>query len=484
MNKSQFRKQQINERVTQATAEAVAARTKDSFQNFAAQVGQGTGNLAEQGKYGFGLQSRNRINLEAAYRSSWICGLAIDVVAQDMTRAGIDLQASELDPEDAGKIHQAVERMRIWAQLCNSVKWSRLYGGSIAVMLIDGQRPETPLNLSTIRQGQFKGLLVLDRWQITPSEDVVEVYGPDLGMPESYLVQQNAPALRNQRVHHTRVIRFEGLELPYQQKQTENGWGQSVLERLWDRVTAFDSTTDGAAQLVYRAHLRTLKVKNMRALVGTGGAALKGLTAQLEFMRLYQRNEGVTAIDGEDEFETHSYTFAGLDNILMQFGQQIAGATQIPLVRLFGQSPAGLNSTGESDLRTYYDNIGQQQDAALRVPLSTRLLPVLCKSVLGRDMPDGVGFGFVPLWQMSAEQKANVTNTTVEAITKVEGMGVLSPQTILKELRQLSLTTGVFTHITDKNINDAEDEPPDPSEMDEEIPGDNETAKGGKDGND
>lgn len=465
MSKADYRKQQINERVARETAAAVSARTGDSFQNFAAQVGLNTGNLSDAGKYGFGLQSRNRINLEAAYRSSWICGLAVDVVAQDMTRAGIDFQASDLAPEDAGKLHQAFEKMRLWDQLCDSLKWSRLYGGAIAVMLIDGQRPETPLNISTIRRDAFKGLLVLDRWQISPSvNEVVEEYGPDLGQPKFYLVQQNSPALRNERVHHSRVIRVEGLRLPWQQKQTENGWGQSVLERLWDRITAFDSTTDGTAQLVYRAHLRTLKVKGMRSIVGQGGPAMKGLTAQLEFMRAYQRNEGVTAIDSEDDFETHSYTFAGLDNVLMQFGQQIAGATQIPLVRLFGQSPAGMNSTGESDLRTYYDNITQQQDATLRAPLSARLLPVLAKSVLGRDMPDGVAFGFVPLWQMSAEQKADVATKTVDAISKAESMGVLSPQTVLKELRQSSLTTGIFTHITDEDIEAADADPPDLAE--------------------
>lgn len=470
MNKSDFRKQQIKDRVAQETAAAIAARTGDSFQNFAAQVGLGTGNLSDAGGYGFGLQSRNRINLEAAYRSSWICGLAVDVVAQDMTRAGIDFQASGLDPEDAGKLHQAFERMRLWDQLCDTVKWSRLYGGAIAVMLIDGQLPSTPLNVERVGRGKFKGLLVLDRHQVLPSlNEIVEEYGPDLGQPKFYQVLHNAPALRQQKIHYSRVIRLEGLKLPWQQAQTENGWGQSVLERLWDRITAFDSTTDGAAQLVYKAHLRTIKIKGMRQNVGAGGAALKGLVAQVDMMRQMQRNEGITMMDGEDEFEAHSYTFAGLDNILMQFGQQIAGATQIPLVRLFGQSPAGMNATGESDLRTYYDNIAQQQDSTLRAPLSARLLPVLAQSELGQHMPDGVAFGFVPLWQMSAEQKADVASKTVDAIEKAESMGVLSPQAVLKELRQSSLTTGIFTHITDEDIEAADADPPDPAEEAKEL---------------
>ncbi|MDR0067321.1 DUF1073 domain-containing protein, partial [Acinetobacter sp. 11520] len=85
--------------------------------------------------------------------------------------------------------------------------------------------------------------------------------------------------------------------------------------------------------------------------------------------RQWQSNEGLTLMDADDTYEAHQYNFSGLDNILLQFGQQISGATGIPLVRLFGQSPAGLNATGESDLANYYDNINQQQEGRLRTPL-------------------------------------------------------------------------------------------------------------------
>jgi hypothetical protein len=136
---------------------------------------------------------------------------------------------------------------------------------------------------------------------------------------------------------------------------------------------------------------------------------------------------------------------------------------------LFGQSPAGLNSTGESDLRTYYDNVNQQQDELLR-PGLMRLFSVLHPSTFGRPLPDGFAFEFVPLWQMTPEQKANVAKSVAEAVTSVEGAGIISQQTALKELRHASRQTGVFTNITDKDINAAETEPPEPGELAE--PGD------------
>ena len=156
----------------------VQAGTADSFQNFQARLGYGTGNVADGATYGFNPVSRNRQLLEWAYRGSWIVKQAVDTVAEDMTRAGIEIQ-TELDPADVDQILAKMQHLCVWQRLRETVKWSRLYGGCIAMMLIDGQRPETPLNIETIKQDQFKGLLVLDRWMINPSlEDPITDYGP------------------------------------------------------------------------------------------------------------------------------------------------------------------------------------------------------------------------------------------------------------------------------------------------------------------
>jgi hypothetical protein len=52
-------------------------------------------------------------------------------------------------------------------------------------------------------------------------------------------------------VHHSRLIRMDGVKLPYQQKITENE-GMSIVERIFDRLTSYDSTSVGAAQLPTR----------------------------------------------------------------------------------------------------------------------------------------------------------------------------------------------------------------------------------------
>lgn len=456
--------------------------TADSFQNFAARVGLGAGSQHDQSTYSANYLSRNRLLVESMYRSSWVVGQVVDVVADDMTREGINMRGLE-SPEDAEEINQELDRLQVWDKLNKTIKWSRLYGGAIAVMMIDGQNVSTPLNINTVAKDQFKGLIVLDRWMVVPSlEDLVTEYGPYYGMPKYYDVITDSVGLCNQKIHYSRVVRMDGVELPYWQAIAENLWGQSVIERLEDRLTIFDSATLGAGQLVYKAHLRTYKVKGLREIIAKGGRLYDALVKQIQQIRQWQSNEGMTLMDAEDTFETHQYSFTGLDNLLMQFGQQIAGATGIPLVRLFGQSPAGFSATGESDLSNYYDNINQQQEGRMRTPLQT-LLAVVSLSKLGKALPNSFKFDFASLWQIDEKVKAEVANTVAQAVTTVEESGLISRKTALKELRQSSEVTGIFSHITDEEIDAADDDPPPPKgEYDEESNQPTDTQSGKKDG--
>jgi uncharacterized protein len=433
--------------------------TADSFVNFAQKMGVGADNALSSASYGFNPITRIRTMLEWIHRGSWLGGVAIDLVADDMTRAGIEIE-SEMQPEDLEKLAQEAVRLRLWRSIASTIKWARLYGGSLGVMLIDGQRPETPLNLETVGKGQFKGLLVLDRWAVEPSmQDVITSLGPDMGLPKFYTIVGDSPAYPRTKIHHSRCLRFEGIELPYWQRVIEQMWGISVIERLYDRMVAFDSATTGAAQLVYKSFIRTYSIEGMREVIGSGGPALEGLVRYTEMMRRFQNMEGITLLDGKDKMETHAQApFSGLSEVLLQFGQQLAGALQIPLVRLFGQSPAGLNSTGESDLRMYYDGINQQQEQQLRIPI-TLIYQAMARS-LGIEWPEGSRIIFKSLWQLTDEQKADIANTTVDAVTKAEEAGLISQQTAMKELQTSSHVTGIFTNIQDSDIENAEESLP------------------------
>lgn len=430
--------------------------TSDSFQNFAASLGYGAQNLSSGGTYGFNPISRNRVLLEWMYRGSWLVKNIVDAVADDMTREGVSLE-TDMDPDDMSRFERYLDSKTTWQQLNEAIKWSRLYGGCVAVIMIKGQKLDTPLRIDTVGKDQYEGLMVLDRWVLWPHlEDPVTEMGPDFGQPKFYDVVADARAIPRAKIHYSRCIRLEGCTLPYWQKQAENGWGLSVLEPLFDRLIAFDSTTQGVAQLVYRAHLRTMKIEKLRELIAFGGEGYQAVLQQISMIRLMQSNEGLTILDSTDEFDTHQYSFAGLSDVLIQFAQQLSGAAQIPLVRLFGQSPAGLNATGESDTRNYYDAINSQQESRLRRPVSM-VLEVAYRSFFGKPPPKDFDFSFNALWQLSDAEKATIALQTTQAVSVAVADGTVTTAIALKEMKQSSKVTGIWSNISDEDIKEAED---------------------------
>lgn len=441
------------------TSEEQAARALDSFQNFGAQLGLGTNNISSGSSYGFNPITRVRTLLEWIYRGTWIGGVAIDTIAEDMTRAGVDLQ-SKLKPDQAEVMQTALTTLDVWGGLCETIKWARLYGGCIGVIMIDGQDPSTPLRVETVPEGGFVGILPLDRWMVEPTlmrSGLVDVMGPDYGLPKFYDVRNDAPALPAMKVHHSRCIRLVGIKMPYWQRVMENLWGISVYERLYDRMVAFDSATQGASQLVYKSYIRWQKIAKLREIVAAGGKKMQGLIAQVDLARKYQGIEGMTIMDAEDETGTFQFSgFAGISDALLQFAQQISGALQIPLVRLLGQSPAGLNSTGESDLVTYYDGIKQLQERDLRRGMDKVLRCVAASR--GIKLPDNFEFKFAPLWQLSHENRAEVAERITGTVLAAEERAIISPRKAATELREQSRITGVFTNISDKDLDALPDE--------------------------
>jgi uncharacterized protein len=435
----------------------------DSFTNFMLRLGLGAGNETFDGStYSFNPISRVRTLLEFIHRGSWLGGVAVDLVADDMTKLGIEITSNFEHEEDQQVLSNVIDETDTWQALNDCIKWARLYGGSIGVIQIDGEDWQKPLNIERIGKGAFKGILPLDRWLVEPQFGpgrLVTDLGPDLGLPAYYKITGFAPVRQGTLVHHSRCVRFEGIRLPYWQRVMEQMWGISVLERLYDRMVAFDSATMGAAQLVQKSHLRTFKIKDLKDMVGAGGDAVMRVMRYVDMMRRFQGIEGMTLIDAEDDFaiETRS-GFAGIPEALMQFGQQLAGALQMPLVRLFGMSPAGFSSTGESDLRTYYDNINQKQRNELRRPVNKvyRVVAAASGIRLGKDFR----FNFLPLWQLTEEGKATVGSTTSTSILQAQVDGVLDRPQALREMRQLSKKTGFWSTITPEDIEQAESEPP------------------------
>ena len=428
----------------------------DAFSNVLARLGAGTPNLLEGTEYPMTRLTQNFQLMNSLYRSHWIVRKIIDTIPEDMVKNWINI-TTQLEPEQIKRFDKLQRTTRIQRDILQGLKWGRLYGGAAAVIIIDGHENilDQPLDYDMIMPGSFKGLIIGDRWSgITPGEDLIEdVSSPDFGLPEYYMWNTDNFTVK---VHHSRILRFIGRELPYIEKCTEVGWGASEVEIVFDELKKRDNTSWNIAQLIFLANLRVLKMDDMGELLAIGDEqSQKELYNTVQAQNWLMSNMGMYLLNKDDDFQTYQYSFSGLNDIYESFMLDVAGAAEIPVTKLFGRAPAGFNATGESDSKNYYETVEQKQTAQLD-PVLDKLLPIMFVSEFG-SVPDDLDYDYNPIGTPSESELSDIVDKKSNAIINVFNAGLISQKIALKELKEMSDTTGMFTNITDLDIEKADD---------------------------
>ncbi|SFE43778.1 hypothetical protein SAMN04487969_102514 [Paenibacillus algorifonticola] len=431
--------------------------TTDTFSNVMARLGFNTANLMEGTEYPLTRLTQQFNLMNSLYRNHWIIRKIIDTIPQDACRNWITI-TSQLDPEQIRKVEKLWRTRKLKAKVLEGLRWGRLYGGAGGVIMIEGHDDilDQPLELDMVMPGTFKGLQILDRWSgIYPDEEVIsDINDADFGLPEYYQVTTDAGSWR---VHHSRIIRFTGRQLPYWEKLAEVHWGESEVEVIFDELKKRDNTSFNISSLVFLANLRVMKMGDLGQLLAVQDQqGQSDLYNTLQAQNWLMSNMGIHVMDKEDAFETHQYSFAGLNDIYESFMLDIAGAAQIPVTKLFGRAPAGMNATGESDMENYYEVIQQEQESVI-APILDKLLPIMFVSELGA-VPDDFDYTFNPIRTPSDKEIAELSEKKTQSILEVYNAGLFGRKIALKELKQLGESTGMYTNITDEDIEEADND--------------------------
>lgn len=421
---------------------------KDAFINPVAKLGLGMDNLISGTDYTRSRFTQDYNLMVTLYRTHWIVKKIIDVVANDMTKAGIKINTS-LEPAIIKRIENCIKKRKVNDSLNELVRWGRLFGGAGAIMLIDGQDEilDQPLDLDTIMLNDFKGLLVFDRWSgITPclSSKVTDLDSLDYGLPEYYNVTvDNGNPIK---VHHTRVLRYVGRKLPRWEQEVEQYWGVSELETVIEEISKRDNTSFNIAQLVFLANLRILKMSDLGdGLTINDSQAQSDIYQTLQAQNDLMSSFGLYVMNKDDDFDTKAYSFGGLAEIMQQFMLDISGATGIPATKMYGRSPEGMNATGESDMQNYYEMISENQSNSL-ADNWTKLLPVIFMSELG-FVPDDLDFDFEAIENVKEEEIAELIGKKSDSIIKGYEANLITQKEAREELKEIGQGYDIFSNI-------------------------------------
>ena len=423
----------------------------DGYANPAASLGEQSPLLASGTFLRTDLTSDPEL-LTAMYRESWLTKRIIDMPSEDMTRAWYSFCVSP-GPEALQALRRLEARHSVKQELTNALRWARLYGGSLALMVIRGEEHclDQPLDPDLLLPGCFQGLLVLDRAQgIQPSAVLVkDLDDPDFGLPESYTVNLDLENCRTVTLHHSRVLRFAGRELPRMETVRENYWGASEMEHIREELLKRSAASANIAQLLFQANITTLKMADFGEVLGYGTEEQRrNVEYAMGMENRFRTSFGIQLLSRDDSLENHAYSFTGLSEVYEQFMMDMAGAAEIPATRLFGRSPQGMNATGESDLRNYYDMISSLQERLLR-PALEKLLPVMMISCWGR-IPENLDFTFEPVMTTSPAERAELVQKLSADVIEAYKCGLFTREQAVAELKSRGEELGVYKAINNE----------------------------------
>lgn len=368
------------------------------------------------------------MQLTGLYEGNGLFSKIIDTPAEEALKHGFDLnlKSDELN----AFVEDALDDLEWEEKAATAIKWARLYGGALIVMLIDdGRGLEEPVDWEHLRS--IDELRVYERSIVQP--DYASLYQQDyggkgvgnrvskFGQPEYYYVSSIYGSFK---VHESRCLVFRNGVLP---EQTSNAtylfWGMPEYVRIRRALRETVTAHTDSVKLLERSVQAIYSMKGLASLLTTDD----GENQVLKRLQLVDTSRGLLnsiAIDSEGEqYDFKTFQFSGVKDVIDATCNMLSALTNIPQTILFGRSPAGMNATGDSDFESYYNFVEKIQRLMLKRNLRTLLDVVFRAGIASGDVTEEPDYKleFNPLWSLSDTEQATVDQTKAQtALVKAQ----------------------------------------------------------------
>ena len=351
--------------------------------------------------------------LDNLYESNGTASKIIDKPVQDMFRQGYYFEG--IAGEDLQKLDDEIDRLSIDVHLNRAMRLSRLHGKSYILLAADSDMPLiTPLGdndtLSYITTLSVSQLAAGS--EMRPASEANGYYDK----PVYYRLQKSMGGTAGSIVHHSRII------------EVVWGDGKSVMEKIHDELLRFASVNANAASLVHEAKIDIIKTPDLANQIQNN---TDSILKRFALVGMLKGNNGTVLLDKDEDYQSKTYNFSGLPDLMQEFSVQLASVADIPYTVLFGRSPAGMNATGEHDLKNYYDVVGSYQRDYER-PVLRRLINIISNYLL----PKGVNpkLVFSPLWQVDEKTLSEIEKNNAERDERYLNLGIVTEAQTAKQL--------------------------------------------------
>jgi len=214
------------------------------------------------------------------------------------------------------------------------------------------------------------------------------------------------------------------------------------MDKIHDELLRFASVNANAASLVHKAKIDIIKTPDLANQIQQNS---ESILKRFALVGMLKGNNGTVLLDTEEDYQSKTYNFSGLPDLMQEFSVQLASVADIPYTVLFGRSPAGMNATGEHDLKNYYDTVGSYQRDYER-PVLRRLIKIISNYLLPKGVDPKLVFS--PLWQVDEKTLSEIEKNNAERDERYIELGVITEAQTAKQL----VEQGTYTVIDDAHI--------------------------------
>lgn len=310
--------------------------------------------------------------LAAMYNEGDLSRRVVELVPKEAFRPGYDvLIGGSLSGTKA--LREKAALLKLDQKVVQAWIWGRLFGGSLLILgAVDGKSNlASPLKKDSVKD--IKWLRVVDRRFVYPVEFYDNIKDAKYGEPKVYRVylvpasaQAQPPSQGYVDIHESRTFRFDGADVDVLRQRSQNGWGGSVLQAPYDAMRQCEITFQAVSNLAQDASQAVFGMEGLIDAIASGQEdAIRQRLELIDMSRSVARAVVLDSGAGET-FERKTTQFAGLPEILDRMMMRFSAAAEAPVSLVFGRSPAGLNATGESELRNFYASVDAKRESEVK----------------------------------------------------------------------------------------------------------------------
>ena len=381
------------------------------------------------------ILSMQQYLLTSLYKTYGILGKIVDVpVDEAYKKGGFELEADSIDEDDIKNLKDTLQENNDIEQLKTAHKWARLFGGG-ALVAVTGDNLSSPLNLKALYNNHLE-FMPVDRWQLSYSKPDVRIKGGEWLLSNYDKFETNGTNI----IHPSRVFVLHGKKAPYLIEQQVQGWGISVYEQIFQDMSQFFKGRNVLFELIDEAKTDVLKLATIQtALTSTDSYnALQRMCDDIARMKNYK---SMLTISKDDDYQQKQISFSGIEGIFKEIRIMMAGSSNIPVNKLWGEGVTGFGS-GEDSL----ENFNSMIENEIRTPdmsVLKWLLKLRCYQLFGREVED-LSIIWKNLRVLSAIDEQNINDHKLSNALQLYDRQLLTPQELMQYLKKQQ----IFIHDT------------------------------------